>query len=152
MEISCMAAVVMYISKRQYVVTCSAKRQMTHRPGKRTRLTNWGSVKARLAAAESLNKSLVEKVGKLEKVVEGYGKKIKENDELWQGYSDDMDYLRGERDEFKRENDKEHSEFKSAIEALGKSRTRKLNSGEIRKQLAAERKRREKIAKEKAKS
>ena len=111
-----------------------------------------GSVKARLAAAESLNKSLVEKVGKLEKVVEGYGKKIKENDELWQGYSDDMDYLRGERDEFKRENDKEHSEFKSAIEALGKSRTRKLNSGEIRKQLAAERKRREKIAKEKAKS
>ena len=111
-----------------------------------------GNVKARLASSESLNKSLVERVGKLENVVEGYGKKIKEYDELWVGYSNDMGFLRGERDTFKRENNKEHSEFKSAIEALGKSKARKLNSGEIRKQLAAERKRREEIAKEKAKS
>ena len=111
-----------------------------------------GNVKARLAASESLNKSLIEKFGKLEKVVAGYGKKIKEHDELWDGYSNDMGFLRDERDTFKRENDKEHSEFKSAIKALGTSRAPKMNSGEIRKQLAAERKRREKIANEKAKS
>ncbi len=111
-----------------------------------------GNVKARLAASESLNKSLVERVAVLENVVKGHGKRIKDNDELWEGYSNDMGYLRDERDTFKRENTKEHSEFKSQIEALGQSKAPKLNSGEIRKQLAIERKRREKIAREKAKS
>ena len=111
-----------------------------------------GSLKARLAAAESLNKSLVERVVVLENVVKSHGKRIKASDESWEGYSEDMNYLREDRDKFKRENDKEHSEFKSAIKALGTSRAPKMNSGEIRKQLAAERKRREKIANEKAKS
>ena len=111
-----------------------------------------GSLKARLAAAESQNKALVARVAVLENVVKSHGKKIKENDEQWVGYSEDMNYLREDRDEFKRENDKEHSEFKSAIKALGTSRAPKMNSGEIRKQLAVERKRREKIANEKAKS
>ena len=77
---------------------------------------------------------------------------IKVTDESWEGYSKDMGYLREERNQFKRDNDKDHSEFKSAIKALGTSRAPKMNSGEIRKQLAAERKRREKIANEKAKS
>ena len=108
-----------------------------------------GSLKARLAAAESLNKSLVEKVAGLENVVKSHGKKIKENDELWQGYSEDMNYLRDERDRFKRENDKEHSELKSQIEALGQLKAPKMDGWGIREQLAAEKKRREKIASEK---
>ena len=99
-----------------------------------------GNVKARLAASESLNKSLVERVAALEKASRSHGSKIEENDDLWKGYSEDMNYLRGERDEFKRENDK----------AQGKSKARKMNSGEIRKQLAVERRRRELAAKEKS--
>ena len=109
-----------------------------------------GNVKARLAASESLNKSLVERVAALEKASRSHGSKIEENDDLWKGYSEDMNYLREERDKFKRENDKEHSEFKSAIKAQGKSKVRKLNSGEIRKQLSVERRRRELAAKEKS--
>ena len=108
-----------------------------------------GNLKARLAASESLNKSLVEKVAVLENVVKGHGKKIKENDELWQGYSDDMNYLRGERDEFKRENDKAHSEFRSGIKNLEQLKAPKMNGWGIREQLVAERERREKIAREK---
>ena len=105
-----------------------------------------GSLKARLAAAENQNKALVARVAVLENVVKSHGQKIEENDESWKGYSKDMGYLREERNKFKRDNDKEHFEFKSAIKALGTSRAPKMNSGEIRKQLAAERKRREKIA------
>ena len=108
-----------------------------------------GNVKARLAAAESLNKSLVEKVAVLENVVKGHGKKIKDNDELWEGYSEDMNYLREERDKFKRENDKEHSEFRSGIKNLGELKAPKMDGWGIREQLDAERKRREKIAREK---
>ena len=54
-----------------------------------------GNVKARLAASESLNKSLVERVAALEKASRSHGSKIEENDDLWKGYSEDMNYLRG---------------------------------------------------------
>ena len=108
-----------------------------------------GNLKARLAVEESLNKSLVERVAVLENVVEGHGKKIKENDELWEGYSDDMKYLRGERVSFKHENDKEHSEFRSGIKNLEELKAPKKDGWGIREQLNVERKRREKIAREK---
>ena len=119
---------------------------------KENRVDEQAGLKARLAAAENQNKALVARVAVLENVVKSHGQKIEENDESWKGYSEDMNYLREERNKFKRDNDKDHSEFKSAIKALGTSRAPKMNSGEIRKQLAAERKRREKIANEKAKS
>ena len=111
-----------------------------------------GSLKAWQAAVENQNKALVARVAVLENVVKSHGQKIEENDESWKGYSSDMGVLRDAREAFNRENDKEISELKSAIKALGTSRAPKMNSGEIRKQLAAERKRREKIANEKAKS
>ena len=119
---------------------------------KENRVDELAGLKARLAAAENQNKALVARVAVLENVVKGHGQKIEENDESWKGYSSDMGVLRDAREAFNRENDKEISELKSAIKALGTSRAPKMNSGEIRKQLAAERKRREKIANEKAKS
>ena len=108
-----------------------------------------GNVKARLAASESLNKSLVARVAVLENVVKSHGKRIKASDESWQGYSEDMDYLREEREEFKRENAKEHSEFKAEIKKLGEFEPSKITGWGIREQLDFERKRREKIANEK---
>ena len=109
-------------------------------------------LKSRLAASENQNRALVARVAVLEKVVKLHVAKFKENDELWVGYSSDMGVLRDARNNFKRENDKEISGLKAQIGALGTAKAPRMNSGEIRKQLAAERKRREKIAKEKAKS
>ena len=108
-----------------------------------------GNLKARLAASESLNKSLVARVAVLENVVKGYGTKIKENDDSWKGYSEDMDYLREEREKFERENNKAHSEFKADIKKLGEFEPSKITGWGIREQLDFERKRREKIAREK---
>ncbi len=108
-----------------------------------------GNVKARLAAAENQNKALVARVAVLENVVKGHGTKITENDESWKGYSKDMDWLREERDDFERGNDKEHSEFKADIKKLGEFEPSKITGWGIREQLNAERKRREKIASEK---
>ena len=117
---------------------------------KENKVDEQGSLKARLAASENQNKALVARVAVLENVVKGHVTKIKEYDESWKGYSEDMGYLRGERERFERENAKDHSEFKSQIGALGKAKAPRMNSGEIRKQLAIERKRREKIEKEKS--
>ena len=108
-----------------------------------------GNVKARLAAAENQNKALVARVAVLENVVKGHGTKITENDESWKGYSEDMDYLREEREKFERENDKAHSEFKADIKKLGEFEPSKITGWGIREQLDFERKRREKIAREK---
>ena len=82
-------------------------------------------LKARLAAAESQNKALIVRVAVLENVVKSHGQKIDENDESWKGYSSDMGVLRDAREAFNRENDKEISELKSAIRALGRPGRRK---------------------------
>ena len=105
---------------------CSAKKADDEPAREENKVDELGNVKARLAAAESLNKSLVEKVAVLENVVKGHGAKIKENDESWKGYSEDMNYLRDERDKFERENDKAHSEFKADIKKLGEFEPSKI--------------------------
>ena len=108
-----------------------------------------GSLNAWQAAAENQNKALVARVAVLENVVKSHGQKIEENDESWKGYSKDMGYLREERNKFKRDNDNEHSEFKSGIENLKELKAPKMDGWGIREQLNVERKRREKIANEK---
>ena len=105
-----------------------------------------GNVKARLAAAESLNKSLVARVAVLEKVVKWHVTKIKENDESWKGYSKDMDWLREQREDFERENDKAISELKAEIKKLGEFEPSKIAGWGIREHLKFEREKREKIA------
>ena len=105
-----------------------------------------GSLKARLAAAENQNRALVARVAVLENVVKSHGESIKVTDESWKGYSEDMDYLRKEREKFERENDKEISGLKAEIKKLGEFESSKITGWGIREQLKFERERREKIA------